>query len=151
VALTLAAWFRQEPAAAPAPDWRLVSKATSMDEGAHFWMLSSTTSGSSTVLRFRLRTAGRTDTLVADSGAIAPGVWTHAAAVYDGARMTLYKDGKKAGSIEKTGRLDQDPSVPAWIGANPVRPSDAPFAGLIDDVRIYARALTEAEIAALAK
>ena len=101
------------------------------------------------MLRFRLKTGGLTHTLIANSGRIVPGSWAHVAAVYDGMRMRLYKDGIEVGSLAKTGRLDVNPSIQAWIGGNPPRAAQKPFRGRIDEVCIYRRALTAAEIATL--
>ena len=73
-------------------------------------MLSTIGSGG-TKLRIRLRTDGSTSTLLATSGNLVPGVWTHAAIVYDGATMRIYKDGVEVGSMPKTGFLANDPGV----------------------------------------
>ena len=69
----------------------------------------------------------------------------------DGRTMRLYKDGTEVGSMPKTGAMAVDASVPAWIGDNPPEDGSRPFLRLVDDVRIYRRALTAAEVAALAK
>jgi len=96
----------------------------------------------------RIRTYGNTSTLIANSGNLSAGEWTHAVAVYDGADMVLYKDGVEVGRRSKSGPLDTDPTVSVWIGDNPGA-DRKPFDGLIDDVRIYNRALCPDEIAEL--
>ena len=74
-----------------------------------------------------------------------PGAWTHLAATYDGARFHLYIDGISVASRDLTG--DIKPSTdPLWIGGN--GPLGQYFNGLIDDLRIYNRALSQAEIQA---
>ncbi len=98
-------------------------------------------------LRFRLKTDGLTSTLVAGSGTLDLGVWTHAVATYDGVAMRIYKDGILVGNLSKSGSLSTDPAVPARIGRNP--DGYGPWDGIIDDLRIYDRALNEEEIATL--
>jgi len=77
------------------------------------------------------------------------GRWHHAAGVYDGQRMYLYVDGVLDVSNTATGRLDLN-TYPVLIGENAERPQRY-WNGLIDDVRVYARALNGAEIRRLAE
>ena len=112
-------------------------------------MLSTILDGGSIRLRFRLKTAGGTKTLIASSGNVFEGEWVHAAAVYDGSQMRLYKDGVLVGTTTKSGSITQNDSVPVWIGGNPEVATSMPWDGVIDDVRIYSEALTAAEIRAL--
>jgi len=126
-------------------DARFISKASDSAEAAHYWMVSTL---DSTRLRFRLKTGGTTTTLSTDSGTLAAGVWTHIAAVYDGAFMHLYIDGVQVGSLAKTGTIDQNASIPVSIGNRPASATGGtrPFDGIIDDLRIYRRSLSAAEI-----
>ncbi len=82
--------------------------------------------------------------------AIEPERWMHVAAVKEGDRLTLYVDGKAASST----------TVPAWIasgsvdvalGGNPHFSGDESLAARFADFRFSARALTAAEVLALAK
>ncbi|MEM0926168.1 MAG: LamG domain-containing protein [Planctomycetota bacterium] len=100
-------------------------------------------------LRLRLRAGGSTTTLISPSNTLSTSVWTHITARYDGATMKLYKDGVEVASTAKTGVLDTNGTVDAAIGNQPTTASGGsrPFDGLIDDVRIYPRALSESEIA----
>jgi hypothetical protein len=149
-AMTLAAWFNSSQLAnTPSNDGRIISKAQGTAESKHFWMLSTIRSGSDTRLRFRLKAGGKTTTLVASSGNLTENQWFHAAAVYDGASMKLYLDGVLVGSLNKTGAIAVSSSVPVWIGGNPTDPTIRPWQGAIDDVRIYDRALSAAEVLAL--
>ena len=111
--------------------------------------MSTIRSGSETRLRFRLKTAGVTSTLVAGSVDLPEDEWVHVAAVYDGAKMELFVDGVAVGSIAKSGSVTTDAGVSTWIGGNPPGAGDRPWDGLIEDVRIYDRALAAAEIGAL--
>ncbi len=75
--------------------------------------------------------------------------WTHLAATYNGARQRLYVNGVQVGSRAQTGTLDVSAN-PLRIGGNTVWAKQY-FQGLIDEVRIYNRALTQAEIAAVSE
>ena len=67
------------------------------------------------------------------------GSWTHLALTYDGSRCGLYVNGALAASQPVSGAI-QSSSNPLWIGGN--SPYGEYFNGLIDDVRVYNRALT---------
>ena len=60
--------------------------------------------------------------------------------------MKLYLNGIEVGSTSKTGTLNANTSVSAWIGSNPPTVGSNAFDGLIDEVRIYNRALSVEEI-----
>jgi hypothetical protein len=80
------------------------------------------------------------------------GVWTHLAGVYDGAVARLYVNGQEAGSKALTGRFEADTS-PVILGGNGNDASGVPtelFPGRIDELMLYARALSAAEISQLA-
>ncbi len=80
-----------------------------------------------------------------DSGtAPSPGTWQHLAATYDGATARFYVDGALAASRPFGG--DVGSSDVFRIGAYGPSPTGF-FDGLIDEVRIYDRALTATEIA----
>jgi hypothetical protein len=64
--------------------------------------------------------------------------------VYDGSQMRLYKDGVQVGSLAKSGSIDTDSAVMVAIGRNGGSATSY-FSGLIDDVRIYNRALSADE------
>src|SRR5262249_48676423 len=70
--------------------------------------------------------------------------WTHLAATYDGSSLLLYQNGILVGSMATSGNISTTTGV-LRIGGNLVY--GAYFQGLIDDVRVYSRALTPGEIA----
>jgi hypothetical protein len=74
------------------------------------------------------------------------GVWTHVAATYDGSAMRVYVDGVEVGVDWRTGLIATS-TGPLRIGGNSSSVNEF-FSGLIDEVRIYNRALTAAEIKA---
>ena len=127
---------------------RIISKATSPSPADHYWMLSTTTSGGNTVLRFRLKTNGTTTSQVATVGALSENTWYHVAATYDGIAMKIFLNGNEVGRTPKTGNLTTDTAVDAWIGGNPPTATGHPWEGGIDEVRIWNTARTQAEIQA---
>jgi len=72
------------------------------------------------------------------------GQWHHAAGVYDGLKYYLYVDGELDVSKDTSGSMSTS-TYPVMIGAN-AQQTGREFDGLIDDVRVYKRALTETEI-----
>ena len=76
---------------------------------------------------------------------IAKDVWSHLAFTYDGAKMRLYVNGQLV-ATETQSTPPPAGQGPLAIGCNPLYPED--FDGLIDEVRVYDRALDAGEIAA---
>jgi hypothetical protein len=145
-ALTLSAWFNADDFGVG--DARLISKAVDHGVEDHWFMLSTVT-GNGMVLRARLKTGGSvSDTYTPTSGSFTANEWVHAVLVYDGSTVKLYKDGAEVGSWARSGTLDINNAVAVYIGNNP-GPNPKPFDGLMDDVRIYDRALSLAEVQTL--
>jgi hypothetical protein len=69
--------------------------------------------------------------------------WTHLAMTYDGAALRLYVNGVQAGVLATTGSMITTTGA-LRIGGNMAWGEH--FAGVIDDVRVYSRALTASEI-----
>jgi Concanavalin A-like lectin/glucanases superfamily len=82
---------------------------------------------------------------VAGRSASPIGVWSYVALTYDGSKMRLFVDGRQAASRPTTGTIATARN-PLWFGGN--HPFGEFFDGLIDEARVYDRALTEAEIRA---
>ncbi len=90
--------------------------------------------------------------------AVPAGRWTHVAATYDGARAQLYVDGVRDGPPLAV-RYEQS-QTDTWIGARPEsggadgRTPAGPtffFLGAIDDVRVWDRPLSDAEVGFVAR
>jgi hypothetical protein len=91
-------------------------------------------------------TTGVTDTQVSTgSGTISDGVWQHLVGTYDGSTMRVYLDGVEKNSTVKTGTIADYGSPGLLMGGHTDQPSQD-YAGLIDEVRVYNRALSAAEI-----
>ena len=76
-----------------------------------------------------------------------PGHWYHLAGVYDGRRMVLYVDGEQVAAADAPAGitpLEVSPMA-CLLGGGPGR---YPFTGTLDEVSIYSRALSAAEVAA---
>jgi hypothetical protein len=153
-AMTISAWVYRRAVPSTADCWtnddcRIIDKSIGTGEQNIYWMLSTIWDGSKAVLRARLSTSGTTDTLIASSGEVKDGEWTHAVMRYDGATLKIYKDGVEVGSMAKTGPIDTSASVDTFIGASAVE--SLFWWGKIDDVRVYKRALSADEIKRLHK
>ena len=129
---TLAAWIR--PAAWPADrSPRLLQKSGTGDQ----YRL--VVEGGS--LKFSLGFVGEVTapTLPAASA------WTHLAGTYDGSTLRLYFNGTQVASSAGSGRLHST-VAPLYIGTlTELKPSTC-FSGILDDVRIYDRALSAAQV-----
>ena len=71
--------------------------------------------------------------------------WTHLASTYDGTTLRLYVNGIEAGRVPVSGSMIQSPA-PLRLGGNAVWGEY--FAGRLDEVRLYNRALSATEIQA---
>jgi len=83
---------------------------------------------------------------VSSQGTPTLNVWHHVVATWDGAESRLYLNGELVGTRERVGKPNPNPypvmignwEFPSWHGAH--------FGGLIDEVRVYNRALTADEV-----
>ena len=82
-----------------------------------------------------------------DPAEVLDGRWHHCAATFDGKMMRVYLDGKEVGNLARAGKIATQPGAAAFIGSS--SGSGEYFQGGLDDLRIYAEALSGEEIAAL--
>ncbi|MDD5328002.1 MAG: LamG domain-containing protein [Phycisphaerae bacterium] len=76
--------------------------------------------------------------------------WYHVFATYDEETLRLYVDGQEvASNASPSGTID-DNAGPLGLGTAVTDATFAPFYGMIDDVRVYNRALSADEVAELA-
>ena len=74
--------------------------------------------------------------------------WYYLTVTYDGSAMNFYVDGELLGTAPKQDGIIPNHHSEIWLGANRIF-SDQAFYGLMDEVRIYNRALSHSEIQAL--
>ena len=145
--LTIEAWFKPDDfSGGPNDDPRIIAKGSDATEDNIYWSLGMDNQDATTArLRFRLKTGGTTTTFTTNTITVntAEG-WIHAVAVYNGSQMALYKNGAFLESTVKTGSISTS-SDQVWIGDAPATGDEA-FDGLIDEVRVYSRALSPEEI-----
>ena len=89
-------------------------------------------------------TSGGVLRAVTGTAMLAPNTWTHVATTYDGVNMRLYVNGVLVRTAARTGAILATDGV-LHIGGNQVWGGEF-FSGLIDEVRIYSRALSATEI-----
>ena len=134
-AMTLEAWVRPSVSAS----WRSVllkERAGGLAYGLYASNASSRPAGF-------IRTTADIDATA--TTAIALNAWTHLAASYDGATLRLYVNGSQTVSRATSGSVATSTN-PLRLGGNTIWGEY--FAGTIDEVRIYNRALTAAEVQA---
>jgi hydrogenase maturation factor HypE len=88
---------------------------------------------------------GGVDQSASATASLALNTWTHLAATYDGTTVRLFVNGVQAGTRAVSGSLAASTGA-LRIGGNAVWGEY--FSGRIDEVRIYNRALSAAEIQA---
>ncbi|MFA5193360.1 MAG: LamG domain-containing protein, partial [Verrucomicrobiia bacterium] len=74
---------------------------------------------------------------------VADGLWHHAAATFDGETMRVYLDGAQIGAFGRPGAVSAGGSAPGSIGSCN---GGECFRGQMDELRIYADALTGEEV-----
>jgi hypothetical protein len=74
---------------------------------------------------------------------LTPNVWTHLATTYDGSSLKLFLNGVQVSSVSVPSSIVSSTGL-LKIGGNGIWNED--FAGLIDEVRVYNRALSAAEL-----
>jgi uncharacterized protein (DUF2141 family) len=84
-------------------------------------------------------------TFVAGLTVLPLNTWTHVAATYDGAMLRFYTNGILVATRSVTGSYEVNASV-LWIGGNAVYGEH--FQGKLDELRVYDKTLTQAEIQA---
>jgi hypothetical protein len=141
-ALTLAAWVNPT-------DWagnrRIVQKGAFDDQ---FRL-----TAEDGMLKFEIAGVGTLTTMLPPTG-----TWTHIAGTYDGTTLRLYTNGVQAASIAASGTMHDSPDD-LYIGTKPPRPlamlgsiaAGDYFFGVLDEVRLYGRALSAAEIGMIAQ
>ena len=147
--ITLAAWINPEVFT---NDARMMSKSEGSSTADHYWAMVLSGSGENN-LQFRLRTdQGNTTSRTSSGHGVQAGEWTHVAATWDASDpyQRMYKNGVQIYSRAKDGTaVATGPGVKTGIGNQSISAgaeNARPFDGLMDEVRIYSRGLSQAEL-----
>jgi glucose/arabinose dehydrogenase len=141
--MTLSAWISS--AAFPADDAAVISKRTSSNSG---YQLDTTIDNGPRTIGFKLTGSGGNDMIRYGATAMQAGAWYHVAGVYDATNKTMHvylngvlNDGTLSGTVTSS---QKNSAANVNIGQR----AGGGFSvnGKIDEVRIYNRALTAAEI-----
>ena len=89
-------------------------------------------------------TTGGADNFVTSSGPYNDGKWHYALVTYDGFAINLFVDNNQVGTLSTSSSPDKTGSQPVRVGANSLSLNSF-FAGNIDEVRIWNRALSSQE------
>jgi glucose/arabinose dehydrogenase/chitodextrinase len=135
-ALTLMAWIRPT---ANQSGWRTI-----IQREPDFYMLNASNSNGP-LLPAGGGTTGGVFQWIGGPTASPVDAWTHVALTYDGSALRLYVNGVQVATAPAVGIIASTTN-PLWIGGN--NPFGEYFQGLIDDARIYDRALSTTEIQA---
>jgi hypothetical protein len=147
ITFTIDAWIK--PVVTVDLQWILAKDNPSANQRSFFFYLDN-----AGVLGLFVRNGNGQDTFYeTGSSAAVVGEWTHVAAVYDGnatagQKIKFYVNGQSMAAtyFSGVGGTPETNSVDTLIGKHPVYPS---FNGLIDEVEIFNRALSQAEIQAI--
>jgi hypothetical protein len=118
--------------------------------GAHLWIAASVGGFGGPGSLYASLIAGTTDTTVATGpGVISAGIWQHVAFTYDRATGIgrLYLNGTEVAS-RALGDITAQTALPLRIGRRPNYGAET-FAGKIDELSLYNRALSSAELRAI--
>jgi len=106
--------------------------------------------GSDGNIRFQCSDTVPAQSMAVGSTGVNDGQWHHVAGTYDGTKYTLYVDGVLDASVDATGSINKGGSYFSTIGAHYKKGDERDprrfFEGLIDDVRIYDKALSSSEV-----
>jgi len=134
--ITVMAWVKTTSTA----HGYFVSKGTAWDEIGHY----AVGQEYNVPMTFQLEIAGSGGTVELDSNvAVNDGQWHHIVGVYDDPVAKVYVDGVEEGTTTQSNRLTGSAVEGLTIGR---RGGGNIISGIIDEVRIYNRALTEPEI-----
>lgn len=140
-AVTISAWVRWSGGA----DWQsliLKERGTAANPGLSYSLYASDPTRNRPAGFFRLLGV---DQSIASTTALPLNTWVHIAVTYGGGFMRFYVNGVQVSQVAQSGNLTASAN-PLRIGGNAIWGEF--FAGQVDDVRIYNRVLTAADIVA---
>ena len=134
--VTVEAWVRPTSLGG---QWRTVALKEKTGQMAYALYAGTNAGGASG----HVNVSGSSDVFVQNASILPTNAWTHLASTYNGSKIRLYANGVQVASKAVTGPIVITGQA-LKIGGNTVW--DEWFAGKIDDLRIYNRALTAAQI-----
>jgi hypothetical protein len=141
--LTLSAWMLWSGPSSTAAQTVIARQSVGFDNA--FWL-----GLRDNVVRFTVHDLA----LEAVAVPVATGRWTHIAGTYDGGKLVIYIDGVEAARLAAVRAIPASMTgvtVGADLNGGDANVGDRFFRGRIDDARVYSRALSPAEVAALAR
>ena len=143
--MTISAWINSS--AFPGDDAAIVSKRTGGEVG---FQLDTTVDTGARRIGFKLTNSAGGQMFRYGATTLQANTWYYVTGVYDAAAQTLHvylngqlDDGVLQGTVTAA---QQNSTANVNIGRRPGSPGTFNFIGTVDDVRIYSRALTQAEI-----
>ncbi len=139
-AITVSAWINSTEN----DDFRpIMDRADTAGATSAGWRFDTRISGA---LRFRVHTTS--GVVSPEGGNVRDGNWHHVAGTFDGKTVRVYVDGSEVASAALSGNIDYTGVTQLTIGSQ-VGGATNFFDAVIDEVRLYNRALTAAEISNL--
>jgi hypothetical protein len=124
--------------------WPIAQKRSAGNVGGFTLETTHAPFGNNFGLQFVIWIAGAAKTVTTPANVMTNFVWHHVAATYDGAFMKIYVDAVEQASLSAPGSIDAS-TAPLVMGRNVVNTAFA-MNGCIDEVHLFNRALTQAEI-----
>jgi len=143
--ITIEAWVKPTTSGHGRP---IVQKRSSTNVGGYTFETTDTSNGPGPAngLQFGIWIGGTLNLLQTPANVLTIGAWQHVAATYDGSTMNIYVNGvlQASQALSPGGGIDTD-TDPLVMGLN-VTTASYDWNGFTDEVSIYNRALTSAEI-----
>jgi len=150
--VTVSAWVNLQGTISAEDDWATVlSRQTKTGPFQHYY-LSLDVDAHPSLFLITVSGSGSDYVLIKADEPAPRGVWTHIAGVYDGTIARLYVNGVEKATHALTGVFEPD-TTPIILGGNGNDATGVPnelVPGRIDELMLYARALSAAEIGRLA-
>jgi len=137
--MTAETWIN--PSTSPANNWGIIFARWPGATAYHFSLGDGTTNNKLTIY---INTSSGTKN-VSIPTTISLGAWHHVAFTYDGTNLNLYVDGTLSATTTHSGNITSVASS-SLIGDKVS--ATLPFKGIVDEFKVYSRALSQAEIAA---